>query len=167
MLRAGEKRQVKSDHLIANQLVDERIGIDESAGRHSVKAVHKLPEIETSHRFRQPRGPPNVHEEKRKLDFRSTRVRQAPLHTMIAEPRVSFVRASAYGPHQGCAQSFERGATVLASLRGRKQPEEPTVATPVVTARQRGVPDVLSFDGLEVEFHPASKRYAFCPAPAG
>src|SRR5262249_55990661 len=83
MIFAGQTRNVQPYHLIANQLIDHRIGSDEYLVGDSVKSIQELAELRGTHLLSQRGRAAHISKQHRQFDLGPTGVLECKLLTVI------------------------------------------------------------------------------------
>src|SRR5437588_1960381 len=93
MLQPGPAGKIQTNHLIADQLVNDRISLNHHVGRYSIKPIHQLAELGWAHALRQCRRTTYVCKEEGNFDFGTARVPRGVFNSEHTEMRV-FLRGA-------------------------------------------------------------------------
>jgi hypothetical protein len=134
VLLADEEGDEQADHLVADELLDDRVVLDEDVRRLAVETVHEARELDRRHRARDLARPSDVGEQHRDIDFPAAdlavlgagahpRVRLEPLEAPPADTRLLGPRREPVPPQEEPAGAAEGCLAELAPRARRDEPE--------------------------------------------
>ena len=126
VVEAAHPRDEQANHLVPDELVDDRLSVDEYAGGHLVEAVEQVREVARRHPLGDACRAAHVSEQHRQLDLRTAVVR---VDVLVAAAAVAGVLLPGPEPdhsHRRAARPGERAEAHLAARRPRQaSPEAP------------------------------------------
>lgn len=146
VLLTGPARGEQRHDLVADELVDEPVGLDDDPGRLAIEAVQERGERLGPDAFGHARRAADVGEHHRERDLRAAELTLEEREARRAVVRVLVPRRPTHQPHDRRADPTERGIALLAARRARDVAEDvpnPAEAA-VVLAHEELAPELES-----------------------
>ena len=138
VVRSGEARDEQPDGLVADELVDHAVVVDDRLGGQPVERAQERGELGRPQPLAEAGRAADVREQQRDLDLGAADalLRQV-LHAVLAQLRVALPRAEP-GPEHQPADALERRVAQLAARRRRAGPERaPQPSIPCAAGQDR------------------------------
>ncbi len=144
VVRSGDPRNEQTDGLVANELVEERVVLDQHVRGRPVEPVHQVAELRGTHRAGQTARASDVGEHQGQLDLSADAFMFPQLrHAEAADVRVLLPGREAEAPHDPSSRPTERRPALLAPRTRRDESEDRTGIRAGMHARQEGAPLLL------------------------
>jgi hypothetical protein len=132
---AGEAGREDRRDLVADQLLDQGVGVDQDGGRGAVEAIDHGGEVPRRQALGERRRPAYVDEQHRHVGLCATRILIPQQLAVVAEPGVERGRPDAlHGAYQRAADTGEGNAAQLAPRIRRQEAQHLTVRPEVIAA---------------------------------